>query len=331
MREEQAYIMSKSKSKSRTSTRKKKSAFVQKPYLSRPPAVAFGAITLPPIVEVNLSECIAHPAQPPRHAPEQVQDLLHVITETGVIDPIVIVPIGKLGVGTDPSKKYYIVNGNRRSTVAALLGLTTLRAQRLPEVHTHEALMRLWTLFNGGARRISSKDTFYSWGLMVDQHGPIAGRQYLSHVLTWSRATANQIETLVSYVGLNQAVRYALSMKGKKAKYSPNVVTRIRDFIKEAESQGKFTYVSSAFLKKLVAWFYRHDMYREIGDTKKLLPSWGGRCPELLDAITKAVEANTPFSLNAHISFDMARPVGQTRRAQVMSDGMVQTIPTGTR
>lgn len=320
-----------SQSKSRTSTRKKKSAFLQKPHRSRPPAVAFGAITLPRIIEVNLSECTPHPAQPPRHSAQQVQDLLHVITETGVIDPIVIVPIGTLGMDIDPSKKYYIVNGNRRSTVADLLGLTTLRAQLLPEVHTHEALMRLWTLFNGGARRISSKDIFYSWGLMVDQHGPIVGRQYLSHVLTWSYATANQIEALVGYVGLKQAVRYALSGDRKKAKLSPNIVTRIRDFIKEAESQGQFAYVSPTFLKKLVAWFYRHDMYREIGDTKKLLPSWGGRCPKLLDAIIESVEANTPFSLHAHISFDMARPVGQTRRAQVMSNGMVQTIPTGTR
>lgn len=317
--------------KSRKSDIKKKSAFMQRPYVSFANAQPFGKLTMPQIIEVDLSECMPHPAQPPRHSAAQVQDLLPVIRETGVIDPIVVVPIGKLGVGADPSKKYYIVNGNRRSTVAELLGLTKLRAQVLPEVHTHHELMRLWTLFNGGARRISSKDLFYAWGLMVDQHGPIAGREYLSHVMTWSHATANQIEALVGYVGESQAVRYALAMKGKKAKYSPNVVTRIRDFIKEAESQGQFRYVSPTFLKTLVAWFYRHDMYREIGDTKKLLPSWGGQHPKLLDAIIEAVESNTPFSLNSHIAFDMARPVGQMRRAQVMSDGSVHTVPAATR
>lgn len=78
----------------------------------------------------------------------------------------------------------------------------------------------------------------------------------------------------------------------------------------------------------MVAWFYRHNMYREVGDTKKLMPTWGGAHPHLFHAIMDAVINNKPFSLSANISVGTPRPVSQTKTAQVFDDLTVALRPT---
>lgn len=276
--------------------------------------------------QISLDQLTAHPAQPPRHGEGQCQDLLSIILATGTIEPIVIVPVGRLAAKPEDRGKYYVVNGNRRLTVARLLGLKALNCIVLVPTTTEAELMELWSLYNGGSRRISGKEIFWSWASI-----PTMGdrRKYLAHIATWNPTIANQIEKLVAFVGEEQAIAYALTMTPNgEVKLSPNVVVRVSDLLKEAESQSYPEYQTPTFIRRMVAWFYRHNMYREVGDTKKLMPTWGGAHPQLFNAIMDAVIQNKPFSLSANISVDTPRPIGQTKTAQVFSNLTATLLPT---
>lgn len=289
-------------------------------------ASSFGPfIPLPlDIKEVSLVDLTPHPAQPPRHSEEQCQDLFKIIFETRIIDPVIIVPVGNLAAKPEDKGKYYIVNGNRRFTVAKMLGLKTINATVLSEVYTESDMMRLWSLFNGGSRRISGKEIFWSWASIKNQ---LDRMKYLSHIASWNPQCANQITALVAYIGEEKAIRYAKSGSGREAKFSPNIVTRVKDLLKEAESQGYTEFQTPAFIQKMVAWFYQQNMYREVGDAKKMMPSWGGTHPQLFIKIMEAIIANRPFSINMNVTVGTALPVGQTRAAQVFNDGTVVTVP----
>jgi hypothetical protein len=310
-------------SKSRKKSQKKSRAVKQLTPRQAPPVFTRKALN---VEQVAVDQLTAHPAQPPRHSEAQCQDLLGIILETGIIDPIVVVPVGTLAYKPEDRNKYYVVNGNRRLTVARLLGVTTMDCIVLDPAATEAGLMRLWSLFNGGARKISGKEIFWSWASI-----PTMGdrRKYLAHIATWNQTIANQIEKLMAFVGEEKAISYALTTTANgDVKFSPNVVVRVSDLLREAESQGRPEYQTPTFIRQMVAWFYRHNMYREVGDTKKLMPTWGGAYPQLFDAIMDAVINNKPFSLSANISVDTPRPIGQTKTAQVFSNLTAALRPT---
>lgn len=276
------------------------------------------------IEQLLLADLTPHPAQPPRHSEAQCQDLLSIIRETTIIDPIVVVRVGRLAAKPQDNGKYYVINGNRRLTCARLLGETMMDVIIVSDVHTESELMRLWSLFNGGGRRISGKEIFWSWASIKNENDRL---KYLGHIATWNHGTANHIQKLCHHVGIEKALDYATSGRGDEAKLSPNVVTRIADLLKEAQSQSRPEFQTPSFVRKMVAWFYRHNMYREVGDTKKLMPSWGGKHPYLFDAIMNSIQSDRPFSLNSHITVDVALPVGPRKTSQIFSNGMLVVVP----
>lgn len=220
-------------SKSRKKSQKKSRAVKQFTTRQAPPVFTRKALN---VEQVAVDQLTAHPAQPPRHSEAQCQDLLGIILETGIIDPIVVVPVGTLAYKPEDRNKYYVVNGNRRLTVARLLGVTTMDCIVLEPAATEADLMRLWSLFNGGARKISGKEIFWSWASIPTMGGR---RKYLAHIATWNQTIANQIEKLMAFVGEESAISYALTMTTNgDVKFSPNVVVRVSDLLREAESQG---------------------------------------------------------------------------------------------
>ena len=200
---------------------------------------------------IDLDHTRPHPLQPPfRALEERVNDLLKTIWASRRFDAPVLLEIpGEPGF-------YWVVNGNRRITVAKLLGLSTLQCCILP-VGTDPT--EAWLYANAAARQITGVEALTA----ISATTSAGGRNAALAVLVQSRhGLANQIQKMGEILGWSTAMRL-----GRTGVHGPNRVTRFNQLVKFGREFGVAKVEDKAFQRKMLLWFYTFDTYREVGDT----------------------------------------------------------------
>ena len=200
---------------------------------------------------IDLDHTRPHPLQPPfRALEERVNDLLKTIWASRRFDAPVLLEIpGEPGF-------YWVVNGNRRITVAKLLGLSRLQCCILP-VGTDPT--EAWLYANAAARQITGVEALTA----ISATTSAGGRNAALAVLVQSRhGLANQIQKMGEILGWSTAMRL-----GRTGVHGPNRVTRFNQLVKFGREFGVAKVEDKAFQRKMLLWFYTFDTYREVGDT----------------------------------------------------------------
>ena len=200
---------------------------------------------------IDLDHTRPHPLQPPfRALKERVNDLLKTIWASRRFDAPVLLEIpGEPGF-------YWVVNGNRRITVAKLLGQSRLQCCILP-VGTDPT--EAWLYANAAARQITGVEALTAIAATTSA----GGRNAALAVLVQSRhGLANQIQKMGEILGWSTAMRL-----GRTGVHGPNRVTRFNQLVKFGREFGFAKVEDKAFQRKMLLWFYTFDTYREVGDT----------------------------------------------------------------
>ena len=200
---------------------------------------------------IDLDHTRPHPLQPPfRALRERVNDLLKTIGASRRFDAPVLLEIpGEPGF-------YWVVNGNRRITVAKLLGQSRLQCCILPAgTNPTEG----WLHANAAARQITGVEALTAIAATTSAQE----RNAALAVLVQSRyGLANQIQKMGEILGWSTVIRL-----GRTGVHGPNRVTRFNQLVKFGREFGFAKVEDKAFQRKMLLWFYTFDTYREVGDT----------------------------------------------------------------
>jgi len=214
-------------------------------------ATAWGSPIENKYMHIDLDHTRPHPLQPPfRALKERVNDLLKTIGASRRFDAPVLLEIpGEPGF-------YWVVNGNRRITVAKLLGQSRLQCCILPAgTNPTEA----WLHANAAARQITGVEALTAIAATTSAQE----RNAALAVLVQSRhGLANQIQKMGEILGWSTAMRL-----GRTGVHGPNRVTRFKQLVKFGREFGFAKVEDKAFQRKMLLWFYTFDTYREVGDT----------------------------------------------------------------